>query len=500
MVVVGVAGVVEGIPDGERDAEEPLARDQPVAVQAADPVVVAVLHVAGQPGDLVGAREHLVADVGLAATVADVPLPGRDDLERLVALLVEVRHPLRALRLAVEVAGLAQGRHDRLARAEGRLALELFVRRGGTLAREPLRRLAQDPPVATDHGAHRQVELAPPHHVGEVTERAAHRDAGALVGLGGRVGEDRDLDAEDRAGHGGAEERLVALVVGVRDQRDDARDQLGTGGLDVDRLAVGAVERDAVVGARVVARLELGLGDGGLEGDVPQGRRLLEVGLAAGVVAQEGGLADLLRLRADRRVVLRPVDGQAERAPQRLEDQLVLLDEPLAQLDEVGSADRDLLLRVRLLRRRERVVVRQGRVAPHAEVVLHAALGRQAVVVPAHRVEDALAGHPLVARDQVGVRVGEDVADVQAAAHRRRRGVDRVDVGALGGAVELVGLVVLPALRPVASSPSSTALSGTTTSRRADVVDSGSGRMSVMGAVYGRGSGLRKRVTPPWGR
>ena len=122
--------------------------------------------------------------------------------------------------------------------------------------------------------------------------------------------------------------------------------------------------------------------------------------------------------------------------------------ELLAQLDEVRPADRDLLLGVRLLRRREVGVVRQRGVAADAVVVLHPALGRQAVVVPAHRVEDRLAAHPLVARDQVGVRVGEHVADVQAAAHRRRGSVDRVDVLPRLGAVEAVGVVGLPALAP----------------------------------------------------
>src|SRR5258708_22721720 len=46
----------------------------------------------------------------------------------------------------------------------------------------------------------------------------------SLVHLGGRVGEHRDLDPEHGAGDGRAEQRLVALVVGVRDQRDHARD------------------------------------------------------------------------------------------------------------------------------------------------------------------------------------------------------------------------------------------------------------------------------------
>ena len=235
MVVVGLAVGVERVPDRERDAEEPLPRDQPVAVEAADPVVVAVLHVRRDPLDLGAAVEHLVAQPGVAAAVADVPLPGGDDLERLVALLVEVRHPLGRLRLAVEVAGLAQLRDHRLAGRERRLALEVLVRRRGRLVRQPLGGLARHPAVAADQGADRQVELAPPGDVGEVAEGAAHRDAGALVHLGGGVRQHRDLDPEDRAGDGAAEQRLVALVVGVRDQRDHRGDQLGAGGLDEER-------------------------------------------------------------------------------------------------------------------------------------------------------------------------------------------------------------------------------------------------------------------------
>ena len=314
--------------------------------------------------------------------------------------------------------------------------------------RQPLGGVAVQPAVATDHGAHRQLELAPPGDVGQVAEGAAHRDAGALVRLGGPVCDDRHLDAEDGGGDRRAEQRLVALVVGVRDQRDHRGDQLGPGGLDEQRLAVGSVEGDPVVGAGVLAGLELGLRDRGLEGDVPQGRGLLQVGLTAGEVAQERPLRHGLRLRADGRVVLLPVDGEAERAPQRLEDLLVLLDEPLAQLDEVRPADRDLLLRVRLGRRRVALDVRQGRVAANAEVVLHPALGGQAVVVPAHRVEDLLAAHPLEARHQVGVRVGEHVPDVEGPRDGRGRGVDRVDLLAGLRPVEGVGVVGLPALGP----------------------------------------------------
>ena len=67
------------------------------------------------------------------------------------------------------------------------------------------------------------------------------------------------------------------------------------------------------------------------------------------------------------------------------------------------------------LRRLERRVVRQRRVAPFAIVVLHAPLGGQPVVVPAHRVEHLEATHPLVAGHDVGVRVREHVPHVERA-------------------------------------------------------------------------------------
>ena len=113
-------------------------------------------------------------------------------------------------------------------------------------------------------------------------------------------------------------------------------------------------------------------------------------------------------------------------APQLLELLLVLGHEAVAELDEVAARDRHRRLR-RLLGRLEVGVVRERRVAAHAEVVLHPALGGQAVVVPAHRVEDLEPAHAPVAGDGVGVRVAEHVAHVQRAGHGRRRRVDRID-------------------------------------------------------------------------
>ena len=50
-------------------------------------------------------------------------------------------------------------------------------------------------------------------------------------------------------------------------------------------------------------------------------------------------------------------------------------------------------------------IVRSSRIASHTVVVLYSALGRQAIVVPPHRVEDLSTPHPLVPRDRVRVRI-----------------------------------------------------------------------------------------------
>ena len=307
-------------------------------------------------------------------------------------------------------------------------------------------------PVRLDDGAHRQRQLAPPGDVGHVAEGADHGDAGPLLRVGQRVRHDGHARAEERRDHLAPEERLVARVVGVRDERHAGRQQLGPRRVDLDegrpaRRRRRPREPHAVVGALALAVLELRLRDRGAEVHVPQRGRLELVRLAAPEQAQEGELREALRAAADRRVGCRPVDRQAQIPPQVLERLLVLGRQPVAQLDEVRARDRDRWLG-RLGRRRERRVVRQRGVAAHAVVVLHAALGRQAVVVPAHRVEDRLAAHALEARHDVGVRVGEHVADVERPAHRRRRRVDRVDLRARARAVEPVEAVGLPPVAP----------------------------------------------------
>ncbi len=222
--------------------------------------------------------------------------------------------------------------------------------------------------------------------------------------------------------------------------------------------AISRVEGHAVVGARVVARLELGLGHRGLERHVPQPGGLGLVGLVASKVAQERLLRRRARVVIDRAVGDVPVEGLPETTEERLERLLVLDGQLVAQLDEVLARDRHGVagaqaLGVAAVRRLERGVVGERGVTAHAVEVLDPLLGRQAVVVPADRVEDVEAGHPLVARHAVGVRVRKDVAHVQAARRGRRGSVDREDLrpvaGQRGVTVEGVGLLLGPYLSPL---------------------------------------------------
>src|SRR5690606_38127705 len=142
----------------------------PVSVEAAHPVLVAHVHELGVERELSAPREEPLAQRLVAPAVTDVPLTGGDDLEGLVALLVEVRLAGRGLRLAVEVTVLTQRRDHALARREGRRTRDLREALARRVGRDPRGSLGEDPSVATHDRARRQVELAPPLHVGEVTE------------------------------------------------------------------------------------------------------------------------------------------------------------------------------------------------------------------------------------------------------------------------------------------------------------------------------------------
>jgi hypothetical protein len=291
------------------------------------------------------------------------PLPAGHDLERTVALLVELHRVRDGAWISKQIAGFAQQLDDPDPRLGRRQIGELVVGRlrSRRVARFPTRIAPchrTQRAVGHDERAHRQRQLPPPGHVGEIAERADHGDATALFRIRKRVGFDRHRHAEERRHHLGPEERLVPLVVWMCDERDARRHELRPRGLDLHGAAVRPPEPQPVIRARLLAILELGLGDRGAEVDVPQRRRFELVDDAACQQPQERGLRDLLRAPVDRGVGTGPVHREAEVLPQVLERLLVFSRQPIAQLDEVRAGDGDRLL-ARLLGRLECRVVWQ---------------------------------------------------------------------------------------------------------------------------------------------
>jgi hypothetical protein len=221
---------------------------------------------------------------------------------------------------------------------------------------------------------------------------------------------------------------------------DARREQLGARGRDHEAL-VGSLDAEGNGVERAARRtvLHLGLRHRGLEVHVPHGGRLDAVDVALLPEIAKAQLGEVPAALVDGRVFLAPVDRETDPSPERPEGLLVLVGEPQTELDEIRTrhyARRSLRLR----RRRElepQPRHRGGlRIAAHVEIGLDTALGRQPVVVPAHRVEDVAAAHAVVAHHHVGMRVAEDVPHVQRARDGRRWRVD--DEGLLASATGIV--------------------------------------------------------------
>lgn len=393
-------------PDWERHAEEALARDAPVPLQALDPVAVALAHVLGEPADARAELDELV----LLVEHLHEPLARRQELDLAARALEDLDDVLECL-LGHEVPSLLEAREDR---AAGLLGEQAFFG-----ARE--RRHA---PVAGDRLAQLQTVLLEPLHVGLVAERATHHHAGALLRVHLVVGADEHLVAEQR--HAGllTDQLLGPCVARVHEHRDAGAEQLGSRRGDLDRAAVHEVEPQAVHGGLLRLVVELGLGHGGLRLGVPQGGARLEIGLVLVEQVEEAPLADADATLVDGAVAQRPVSRDAEAPPERLELGLVAGRGLTAETDEL--------------------LARQ--LAPeHAMLLLGKALGRQAVVVEAERVEDVAAPHALEADDALGLRVREHVAHVERPRDGGGRRVDAEDL-ARCLRVEAVDALALPEL------------------------------------------------------
>ena len=278
-----------------------------------------------------------------------------------------------------------------------------------------------------------------------------------LAGSARGVGQHRHLGVEQRHAHRRAEQRPVAVVVGVRHERHAGRQHLRPRGLDEHvPAAADAGESQTMEDAGAGAVLQFGLRHGGAERDVPQARGLGLVGLAASQVAQEGPLRHPPAALVDGGVGEAPVHRHPEAPVQVLERPLVGGGELQAQVDEVPPADRDRFGGIG--GRFEVLVMGHRQVAAHAEEVLHPALGGQAIVVPTHRVEHLQPPHPLVAGHTVGLRVAEHVPDVQSPTNGWRRSVDGENLRPPPPTIEPVDPLRLPPgtpprLQPLQSRP-----------------------------------------------
>jgi len=184
------------------------------------------------PGELATAIEERLAEPRVTAAVADVPLPGGDDLQRRFALLVELHRVGHRLGVAAQLTGLAQQLRRPAASSLGGESSQFAV--GGEPGRrgDRIGRRGQEPAVWADHRSGLQLQVAPPGHVGGVAERAHHRDAGALGRVGQVVGEDGDADPEQGGAHPAAEQVAVPLVLRMRHESDAGREQLRPGRRD----------------------------------------------------------------------------------------------------------------------------------------------------------------------------------------------------------------------------------------------------------------------------
>ena len=292
-VVVDRTIGVQRVPQRNRHAEVTLAADEPVAVQALDPVLVAVAHVVGMPREFVATLYETRAQIGFASAVADVPLARRDDFERTLALFEELHRVRDGTRLTDHLAAFAQQFNDRRLCLLHRLADDCGVVGAATFRRDGLGAIGENASVAGDDCPCGQLQFAPPGDVGDVAERTDHCDAGALVDLRQRMRKDRHFDVEKWCAHGRSEKWLIALVVGVRHECDTRGEKFGSRCVDENVAGtVGAVERQRVVGAGTFTVFELCLRHCGVEVDVPQRGGFLRIRLATGEVVEERTLAD----------------------------------------------------------------------------------------------------------------------------------------------------------------------------------------------------------------
>ena len=268
-----------------------------------------------------------------------------------------------------------------------------------------LRRVGDDAAVAADDHAGREVELAPPGHVSDVAECADHGDAGALVGLRQLVGDDRHLDAVQRG-----DDRSCRTAAGNGRRPGGRRVRRTPRSTRVGWCRSRRRRRRRRGRTRSGGRPPAARGPPSRPGRQQSGSRRPTSSAASWLYASPRARlrrkarwlmrrlrASIVAYRSDQSTLSPSLRNIASNACSSICHELV------AELEEVRPRDRDRLMVLRRVtpeRRLEAGHVRLARIAAHAEVVLHPALGRESVVVPPHRIEDLLAAHALEAGDR----------------------------------------------------------------------------------------------------
>ena len=262
-----------------------------------------------------------------------------------------------------------------------------------------------------------------------------HR-AAAQFGIGMFVGHDRHAAAGDRQDDMLADDRFVALVIGMYRHRHVGEHGFGARGRDLDMVApVG--QSDAILEwvaemperALHILRLDLEVGDRGLELGVPIYQPLVAVDQPVVIKVDEGlehGIAEML---VHGELFAAPVHRTAE-AAQLARDRAAAFLFPLPHLgDEILAAVIGALVLLRF------------------QLAFDDHLRGDARMVGAHHPQRVLAAQPLVADHDILQRVVERVADMQAAGDVGRRVDDRIGlrVGAFGAEQALVLPMDVPA-------------------------------------------------------
>ena len=239
----------------------------------------------------------------------------------------------------------------------------------------------------------------------------------------------------------------------MRHQRHAGGQKLWPRGVN-QNIALRAFEGQLVVGTWLFSILQFRLCNCGPEGDVPKCWRHGNIRLAALKIFQKSQLRCCLSSIRDGSVAFLPINTQAQVSPEVFKSHFVFFGECLAQLDEVFSTNRLLVLRPGAFVGSssnwwgEIFLVGKGGLASNTVIILNSSLSWQSVVIPTHRIENLFPDHPSMPGDDVGVGVAEHMAHVQAPTSSRRGSVNGIDLLPSCLMVESISSVLIPKIIP----------------------------------------------------